>query len=798
MKGIFARTYKSITASTAILLMSASCSIKSDSSQLSLSWTDFGVSANTGIADNQFVIKNTSDMPIEGNWALHYSQLHRNIISVETEEVDITAVNGNHFKITPTGKFTHLPPGDSIIVRYTVSAKTPNVSQEPEGAFIVVDGQKPVAVPFVKQSAPKDIETLTVFAERVYEQNSQIVKTEHYGVLPSVKQRMLNNGTCTSIAEKEIKLIKADVQELSTKLAKAEGYKLVINSEGVTIYSPTEHGLFYGMQTYRRLIANGNKEIPCQTIIDYPDLGYRGLMLDIARNFTPLENIRKMIALMSSYKLNVLHLHLADDEGWRLEIPGIEELTSIASRRGFTLNEHDCLYPVYDGNFDPTAATTGNGFINRKEFIELLKYAAEHYVTIIPEIDTPGHSRAAIKAMNARYDKYAKTDMKRAEEYLLTEKSDTSKYTSAQSYTDNVVNMALSSTYRFIEKVAKEIKLMYDEAGIPLTTLHLGGDECAEGAWLGSPSCRKIMAKNDWNTTHELYQQYYLKANDIMKKLGIRISGWQEAAYINADTERMNNYKENFEGVYCWNTVPEWGDDKVPYEVANNGFPVILCNVNNFYLDLAYSPLYEERGHCWAGYVDESKSFAAMPFNIYRSTRTDLNGMEWNLDSVAQGKPVLTETGKANIKGVQAQLFSETIRGCDWVEYYVFPKILGLVERGWNAHPAWENSSDLQTEKNVFYNELSKFYSQLSRHELPCLSKNKVNYRIPAPGMVVRNGQLLVNTPIEGAEIRYTTDGTEPVKESQLWTQPVTCQQGIIKAKTFFLDKESVSMIIKN
>lgn len=231
------------------------------------------------------------------------------------------------------------------------------------------------------------------------------------------------------------------------------------------------------------------------SIRDYPDLAYRGQMIDIARNFTAPENLKKLVDIFASYKLNVLHFHFCDDEAWRLEIPGLEELTAVGSRRGHTTDESQCLYPCYDGGYDPDAKTVGNGYYSREEFIDLLKYAAERHVRIVPEIESPGHARAAIVSMKARYNKYFETDPGKATEYMLSEPEDTSRYVSVQYYTDNVMNVALPSTYRFMEKVIQELNAMYQEAGLSLFTVHLGGDEVPRGVWMGSPKCQELMKK---------------------------------------------------------------------------------------------------------------------------------------------------------------------------------------------------------------------------------------------------------------------------------------------------------------
>lgn len=178
---------------------------------------------------------------------------------------------------------------------------------------------------------------------------------------------------------------------------------------------------------------------------------------------------------MASYKLNVLHLHLTDDEGWRLEIPGLEELTEIGAYRGHTDDETTHLYPCFDGGSDRNADTSGNGFYNRNEFIDLLKYASQRHIRILPEIDCPGHARASIVAMKNRFNKYKENNYSKAMEYMLSDPQDISLYKSAQSYTDNVMNVALPSTYRFMEKVISEVESMYKNAGIELPAIHIGG-----------------------------------------------------------------------------------------------------------------------------------------------------------------------------------------------------------------------------------------------------------------------------------------------------------------------------------
>ena len=570
---------------------------------------------------------------------------------------------------------------------------------------------------------------------------------------------------------------------------------MVIDSDRIKISAATPHGVFNGTQTLLAMLKG--KEAPyrldAMSVEDYPDLLYRGQMIDIARNFTTVDNLKKLVDVFASYKMNVLHFHFSDDEAWRLEIPGLEELTAVGSRRGHTTDESRCLYPCYDGGYDPDAATVSNGYYSREDFIGLLRYAAERHIRVIPEIESPGHARAAIVSMKARYNKYKDTDVEKAAEYLLSEPEDTSRYASVQYYTDNVINVAMPSTYRFMEKVIQELAAMYREAGVPLATVHLGGDEVARGVWLGSPKCQALMKEKGMTKPHDLAEHFITQMADIMQRNGLKFSGWQEVALGHTE-EAHRQLRTQAAGVYCWNTVP--GYDEVVYQIANNGYPVILCNVGNFYMDMAYNGHPDERGLDWGGYVDESVSFSMLPFSIYRSLRTDGAGNPVDLDAAEKGKTVLTAEGRKNILGVQGQLFAETIRSFNGVEYLLFPKIMGLAERGWNAYPAWEELRGAQ-EQQAFNKALALYYEKISDMEMPYWTRNGINFRLPHPGLLVKDGKLYANVAIRGAEIRYTTDGSEPDAQSALWEAPVPCHAPVVKAKTFCQGEESLPITLK-
>ncbi len=817
-----------------VMTLFTGCKVSNEQkAPVALTWEMGASEIEPGYYENTFVLRNISKEPLKKDWTIYYSQLPRNVKQVGNPAVKVESVNGNFFKMSPTENFTPLAPGDSLRITFRASYKVDRNTTVPEGAYWVatVEGKEGKPFPVELNALPlPSPELLSGYpdATKIYESNLRLTGAPaltQSDILPSVKKVIAAEGNVElgdkvvlSFPEQfagEAKLLKEKLTGMygigvtekapvtivleplvdKKEAVNDEYYTINIGNGQVKISAATSHGIFNGTQTLLDMLKG--KQAPYQLeamiIQDYPDLLYRGQMIDIARNFTTVENMKKLVDIFASYKLNALHFHFSDDEGWRLEIPGLEELTIVGSRRGHTIDESNCLYPCYDGGYDSDAKTTGNGFYSREEFIGLLKYAAERHVRIIPEIESPGHARAAIVSMKARYSKYIGTDYLKATEYLLSEPEDTSRYASVQYYTDNVVNVALPSTYRFMQKVIQEIAAMYKDAGVPIATIHLGGDEVAHGVWMGSPKCQALMKEKGMTKAHDLAEYFITQMADILKQNNLKLSGWQEVALGHTE-QAHQQLRQQTEGVYCWNTVP--GYDEVVYQTANNGYPVILCNVGNFYMDMAYNGHPDERGLDWGGYVDESISFGMLPFSIYRSLRKDMAGNPIDLDNAAKGKTTLTEAGKKNIMGVQGQLFAETIRNFEGVEYLLFPKMMGLAERGWNAHPAWESLTGTQ-EQQAFDKALALYYEKISEKEMSYWAKNGINFRLPHPGLLVKDGNLYANVAIEGAQIRYTMDGTEPTAESALWEAPVKCDASVVKAKTFYQGKESLPIILK-
>jgi len=228
----------------------------------------------------------------------------------------------------------------------------------------------------------------------------------------------------------------------------------------------------------------------------------------------------------------------------------------------------------------------------------------------------------------------------------------------------------------------------------------------------------------------------------------------------------------------------------VPYRLANAGYPVILSNVTNFYMDMAYSWHQNEQGLHWGGKVDEFDAWSALPTNIYASARTTVDGRPINILTAGKDKTKLEKP--ENIIGVQAQLWGETLRSFDEVQYLLLPKMMGVSERAWNAIPEW--SKDLM-ELGPYFDARHQFNLKIGTRELPLLHGKGYNFRVGPPGIKLEDGKLMINTQYPDELVTYTLDGSEPTLDSPRWTGPVTIknQPQVIKAKAFYLGHQSVT-----
>ena len=406
----------------------------------------------------------------------------------------------------------------------------------------------------------------------------------------------------------------------ASEIHPAGWYRIMIGEEGrPQIETEDEDGAYYAQTTLSKL----PRPLQPMTIEDWPDYRYRGFMLDVVRDFRSVDEVLKILDLMASWKLNVLHFHIADDESWCLEIKDFPELTEYGAHHAlpdWNLQETKALKPTANGKIGNVT------YYSSEEYKRILRYAWERRIAVIPEFDMPGHSRASIKAMQA-YERRSGDSG-----FRLQDPSDTSHYWSAQDFTDNVLSVDLPSMYKFYGKVFDEVIRLHQEAGVPLPAIHIGGDEVPDGAWSG-------------HDRHEMKELFINNMLDLAESRDIRLAGWEDIAR-GLEPATQERLKRSLYYLNVWNTN------------GIEGFPVVLSPAACTYLDLAYSDAPNEIGLSWAGYVDERKTFALQPKNY-----------------------------KGHIIGVQAQLWSSQLRSFDDATYQMLPKALGVAERAWNASP---------------------------------------------------------------------------------------------------------------
>lgn len=627
-----------------------------------------------GLAIHEIRIQNARSLP--QNWVIWFSQMPAGMESVEGSDAFVERYQGNLCRIIPSGTCR-----DTLVVRYS-SNPLVRRSWAPEGFVLQdLDSKSVTGTPL---DVKYDFLPMEPDGRQWYDYNEKLAAhpVKLYDIIPAPKH------VCTITSQDSC----PSVSSLYPFKDKPEGwYRLMIDQDGkVAIESEDKDGDFYANITLEHL-RNNSADEPLKNILieDWPDFRYRGFMLDVARNFTSPGNVKRLIDVLVRYKVNYLHLHLTDDEGWRIAIDGIPELTSVGAFH--SLDWEHALQPSYDGCADPSSKSLSNGFFTREDFLDILKYAWERRIRVIPEVESPGHCRAAIYAMKAYEKRTGDTSMR------LQDPADSSIYCGPQGYSDNVMSVELESVYTFVERIFDSLISMFDEAGVPLEAINIGGDEVPEGAWYGRP----------------LHSTFLDRVAGIAKCKGVKIAGWQEIA-SRADESIAASLKETMFVNYVWNTA--WGGHDLPFVNAARGYPTVMSNVEFTYADQAYSSSKLEIAHSWACYTDDTASL---------------------------GLPVKKTE---NLVGVQAQMFTETVRSFDDICYDCFPKILGVFERGWNADLV-RTSSD--------------FYSSIVAYEMPWWEANDINFHIPQPGMIMESGIIKTNSAIPGAVIEISPDSLQ-------------------------------------
>jgi hexosaminidase len=769
-------------------------------------------------------------LPAQG-WAIYFNTIAGVVPGPALEgQVRFERVGGSLYRLRPEAGFQELASGQAARIVFLHPEVMIKIDKAPQGPYLVFDRAPETGLAIadyrlLMPSHPEQLDTGPADAvpyttpETIYQRNAAIAELAEDALppvfpTPSQYQRRIGSLRWTALPA----VLGAPALRNETAFAKAllrpyfgaapaaagapvlrllvepitgqdspEAYALTVDPvAGITLTGNTAAGVARGLQSLRDLLPvtpRPDKEIvlPALTLVDAPRFEYRGVQMDVARNFQDKATVLRMLDLMARYKLNKLHFHLTDDEGWRLEIAGIPELTAVGARRGHTLDSDKHLQPAY-GSGPDVGDPHGSGYYSRADYIEILKYAAARHIEVIPEIEMPGHARAAVKAMESRDRTLTQAGGKEASRYLLSDPRDRSVFHSAQSYTDNVIDPGLPSTYTFIAKVVAEVAKMHRQAGAPLRTLHVGGDELPHGAWEKSPASRALMQRLKLAGTAELWDHFYNRVAAILHKHGLVASGWEELGVrktaLRGETRVVPNPEFLRRGisVYVWNNLDDAQD--LAHRLANAGYKTVLAPVTNLYFDMAHNKNPEEPGHNWGPYLDLDTVFDFIPLDMTRRSVTDATPLP--------GREGLTEYGRGNVRGLEGTLFSETLRDPTRIDYMLLPRLLGLAERAWAADPAWVGETDPAKAKILHDAAWSVFVNQLGKRVLPRLAADHadVNYRIAPPGLKRVDGKVLVNHQLPGLILRYTTDGSEPGAGSALVAGPIEAR-GVIQVAAF-------------
>lgn len=806
---------------------------------LSISWevlqNDY---LHRGPSLNAITITNNGKniFPTSG-WKIYFNDAGMLRPATVTGNAKIDFVNGDLFSLTPTATFTEIKPGESVQIQFVGEDNVVNITDGPDGFYIVWDADPAkgynTGALTVKPFKPSYDGLVTPAI--IYDQNkiiTDVPEQQLTKVFPTpVRYKEtpgffnLDKGVTITAApnerfEKEINLLKGNLESLMGEKFKpdpksnmvkwinilydgslaTEGYSLHVDTAGITILASTSAGAFYGIQSLKTLIppsawAQPQKEIhiPCVDVKDEPRFAYRAFMLDVGRNFQPKSEVYKVLDVMALYKLNVFHLHLTEDEGWRLEIPSLPELTEVGAKRGHTLDTKHNLPPSH-GSGGEVDNKTGTGYYTKADFIEILKYADKLHIMVVPEIESPGHARAAIKAMNARYDHFMAEGKKtEAERYLLYDPNDKSRYSSNQYWRDNIIDVSLPSTYNFIETVINEIVGMYKEAGAPLKTINFGGDEVPRGVWEHSPAYVALKESHpEIQSTADLWYYFYGRVNQLVKAKGLYLSGWEEMALRKTALDGRPVYVPNPDFMpehlqaEVWNNTLGGGNEDLAYKLANAGYKVVLTCVSHLYFDMANYKSFDEPGYYWGSFVDIDKPFSFIPYDYFKNSKVDRNDQPLDRN-IFIGKQRLTDYGKTNILGLQSAVWGENIKSPERLEYMMLPRLLAFAERAWSKDPSWAAETDAAKSDSLYQSAWVNFVNVLGKRELPRLSYygGGYNYRVPKPGVVLQGGKYVANTQFPGLTIRYTTDGTDPDANSTIYNDAVTKDRKALKFRAF-------------
>lgn len=517
------------------------------------------------------------------------------------------------------------------------------------------------------------------------------------------------------------KAIQLSLNEVANEKIGKEGYILSATPNGVVITANQVAGLFYGAQTLLQLLpkeiesktaTKTNWTIPAVQITDYPRFGWRGIMLDVSRHFFSKDDVKKYIDQLARYKYNVFHWHLTDDNGWRIEIKSLPKLTQVGAWRVERAGHFGDRPDPKEGE----PATYG-GFYTHEDIKEIVKYAQDRNISIVPEIDVPGHSLAVLAA-------YPELSCKKEKAYVNPGTPFSEWYGNGtfKMLVENTLNPSDEKVYEFLDKVFTEVAILF-----PNQYIHVGGDECYKGYWAQDAGCQALMKKLNIRHVEDLQGYFMGRVDEILKKKGKKLLGWDEI---------LEGGISQSATVMCWRGI------KGSIEAAHLGHNVVMTPTIFAYLD-----------------YNQGDPTIDPPIYAYLRTKKS-----YSFEPVPEG------VDAKYILGGQGNLWTEQIPTLRYAEYMTYPRAWALSEVYWSpkAVKNWDNFSG-RMEKHFERADLAQVnYSQAVYDAI-------VKTSIKDGKMIVE-----MDTEISGMAIFYTIDDTMPDNFSAKYSKPVELPDGNI------------------
>jgi hexosaminidase len=520
-----------------------------------------------------------------------------------------------------------------------------------------------------------------------------------------------------------------------------EGYRLQVNPGSVTITANKAAGLFFGIQTFIQLlpkeiesttaVKNITWTAPCADIKDYPRFGWRGLMLDVSRHFFTIAEVKRFIDDMVKYKYNLMHWHLTDDQGWRIEIKSLPKLTSVGAwnvkKTGTfgTFSQPDADEPRNFG-----------GFYTHEDIKEVVQYARDRFVNILPEVDVPGHSLAAIAAYPELTSTPGVYRVNSGEKFMEWPPN-------AHFYglLDNSLCPAKENVYEFLDKVFTEVAQLF-----PFEYVHMGGDETARNFWEKSEDIKKLMEREKLKDLNEVQSYFVKRVEKILQSKGKKLIGWDEI----------------LEGGLAPNAaVMSWRGMKGGIEAAKMGHEVVMSPTT----------------YC---YIDYMQGDAVMEPPVYATLR---------LNKAYEFEPAPDGVDPKLIKGGQANLWTEQVYNYRHLQYMVWPRALATAEAVWSPK-----------EKRNWNHFAARVENHFARFDAADKKYSPAVYDPIFKSKKGKNGELLLDlsTEIEGLTIHYSFDNSFPDSYYPKFTETLTVPKDAVSLKviTYRVGKPMGRMIV--